>query len=99
MSSTPVVTSDNHTFDVILSSSASNFYGSSSSKQIHIQRRMNELVLVKRLTQLTNENEILRAKIDMLFRKFLKPNPTLSNIDDSSVSSTTEQISSLPLNF
>jgi len=31
---------------------------------------MNDLVLETKLTQLTNENQILRAKIDMLARKF-----------------------------
>jgi vrille protein len=41
-----------------------------SAKRSRVKRRMNDLVLETKLTQLTNENEILRAKIDMLARKF-----------------------------
>jgi vrille protein len=41
-----------------------------SAKRSRIKRRMNDLVLETKLTQLTNENEILKAKIDMLARKF-----------------------------
>jgi vrille protein len=41
-----------------------------SAKRSRVKRRMNDLVLETKLTQLTNENEILKAKIDMLARKF-----------------------------
>jgi hypothetical protein len=49
---------------------------------------MNDLVLETKLTQLSNENEILRAKIEMLTRKFGQENeqlkPTILNILDQS---------------
>ena len=41
-----------------------------SAKRSRVKRRMNDLVLETKLTQLSNENEVLRAKIDMLARKF-----------------------------
>ncbi|CAF2361586.1 unnamed protein product [Rotaria sp. Silwood2] len=41
-----------------------------SAKRSRVKRRMNDLVLETKLTQLNNENQILRAKIDMLARKF-----------------------------
>jgi vrille protein len=41
-----------------------------SAKRSRDKRRMNDLVLETKLTQLTNENEILRAKIEILKRKF-----------------------------
>ncbi len=41
-----------------------------SAKRSRVKRRMNDLVLETKLTQLTNENQVLRAKIDMLGRKF-----------------------------
>jgi hypothetical protein len=41
-----------------------------SAKRSRVKRRMNDLVLETKLTQLNNANEILRAKIDMLTRKF-----------------------------
>lgn len=41
-----------------------------SAKRSRVKRRMNDLVLETKLTQLSNENEILKAKIDMLSRKF-----------------------------
>ncbi|CAF0929107.1 unnamed protein product [Rotaria sordida] len=41
-----------------------------SAKQSRTKRRMNDFVLETKLTQLTNENEILRAKMNMLIRKF-----------------------------
>ncbi|CAF0846250.1 unnamed protein product [Rotaria sp. Silwood1] len=41
-----------------------------SAKRSRVKRRMNDFVLETKLTQLTNENEILRAKINMLIRKF-----------------------------
>lgn len=41
-----------------------------SAKRSRVKRRMNDLVLETKLTQLTNENQVLRAKIDMLARKF-----------------------------
>ncbi|CAF1227958.1 unnamed protein product [Rotaria magnacalcarata] len=41
-----------------------------SSKRTRVKRRMNDFVLENKLTKLTNENEILRAKISMLTRKF-----------------------------
>lgn len=97
MSSTPVVTRDNHMNDDIWSSSSSTlnmpYEDELSSKQII--RRMNDSVLLEtRLTQLTNENEILRAKIDMLNRRFLNQTATILDMDPS-VSSTTDQRSNL----
>lgn len=41
-----------------------------SAKRSRVKRRMNDLVLETKLSQLTNENQVLRAKIDMLARKF-----------------------------
>ena len=41
-----------------------------SAKRSRVKRRMNDLVLETKLTQLSNENQVLRAKIDMLARKF-----------------------------
>lgn len=41
-----------------------------SAKRSRVKRRMNDLVLETKLTQLSNENEVLKAKIDMLTRKF-----------------------------
>jgi vrille protein len=41
-----------------------------SAKRSRVKRRMNDLVLETKLTQLTNENQILKAKIDMLANKF-----------------------------
>lgn len=41
-----------------------------SAKRSRVKRRMNDLVLETKLTQLNNENQILKAKIDMLARKF-----------------------------
>ncbi|CAF0972785.1 unnamed protein product [Adineta steineri] len=41
-----------------------------SAKRSRVKRRMNDLVLETKVTELNNENEILRAKIDMLARKF-----------------------------
>jgi basic region leucine zipper protein len=41
-----------------------------SAKRSRVKRRMNDLVLETKVTQLNNENQILRAKIDMLSRKF-----------------------------
>ncbi|CAF3383000.1 unnamed protein product [Rotaria socialis] len=41
-----------------------------SAKRSRVKRRVNDLVLETKLTQLNNENQILRAKIDMLARKF-----------------------------
>jgi len=41
-----------------------------SAKRSRVKRRMNDLVLETKLTQLNNENQILRAKIDMLTNKF-----------------------------
>ena len=38
------------------------------SQQLRVKRQMNDLVLESKFTQLTNENEILRAKIEMLKR-------------------------------
>jgi len=64
-----------------------------SAKRSRVKRRVNDLVLETKLTQLTNDNEILRAKIDMLTRKFdqlhhdaLKSTekPTVLNILDQS---------------
>ena len=49
-----------------------------SAKRSRVKRRMNDLVLETKLTQLNNENQILKAKIDMLARKF----GHLSNTDD-----------------
>jgi hypothetical protein len=63
-----------------------------SAKQSRVKRRVNDLVLETKFTQLTNENEILRAKIEMLTRKFGQENeqlklteqPTILNILDQS---------------
>jgi hypothetical protein len=59
-----------------------------SAKQSRIKRRMNDLVLETKLTKLTNENEVLRAKIDMLTKKFGQENEqlksTVSNLLDQS---------------
>jgi vrille protein len=64
-----------------------------SAKRSRVKRRMNDLVLETKLTQLTNDNGILRAKIDILTRKFdqlkhdaLKSSekPTVLNILDQS---------------
>jgi vrille protein len=52
-----------------------------SAKRSRVKRRMNDLVLETKLTQLTNENQILRAKIDMLARKF----GNLTNKEDEEV--------------
>lgn len=41
-----------------------------SAKRSRAKRRMNDLVLETKLTQLNNENQVLKAKIDMLARKF-----------------------------
>jgi hypothetical protein len=41
-----------------------------SAKRSRVKRRVNDLVLETKLTQLNNENQVLRAKIDMLARKF-----------------------------
>ncbi|CAF0855273.1 unnamed protein product [Adineta ricciae] len=49
-----------------------------SAKRSRVKRRMNDLVLETKLTQLSTENQILKAKIDMLARKF----GHLSNTDD-----------------
>jgi len=59
---------------------------------------MNDLVLETKLTQLTNENEILRAKIDMLTRKFGQEKPTVFNqsVNNPSMTTKTEQLS-LPI--
>jgi vrille protein len=59
-----------------------------SAQRSRVKRRMNDLVLETKLTQLSNENEILRAKIEMLTRKFGQENeqlkPTILNILDQS---------------
>ncbi|UJR25742.1 hypothetical protein I4U23_007092 [Adineta vaga] len=49
-----------------------------SAKRSRVKRRMNDLVLETKVSQLNNENQILRAKIDMLSKKF----GHLSNTDD-----------------
>jgi hypothetical protein len=59
---------------------------------------MNDLVLETKLTQLTNENEILRAKIEILRKKFDQENqqlfkateqsPVLNILDQSSIQTT-----------
>ena len=41
-----------------------------SAQRSRVKRRVNDLVLETKLTELSNENQILRAKIDMLARKF-----------------------------
>lgn len=41
-----------------------------SAQRSRVKRRVNDLVLETKLTQLSNENQILRAKIDMLAKKF-----------------------------
>lgn len=41
-----------------------------SAQRSRVKRRMNDLVLETKLTQLSNENQVLKAKIDMLARKF-----------------------------
>ena len=41
-----------------------------SAQRSRVKRRMNDLVLETKLSQLSNENQVLRAKIDMLARKF-----------------------------
>ncbi|CAF1176418.1 unnamed protein product [Rotaria sordida] len=41
-----------------------------SAKRSRVKRRMNDLVLETKLTQLNHENQLLKAKIDMLARKF-----------------------------
>lgn len=69
-----------------------------SAKRSRVKRRMNDLVLETKLTQLTNENEILRAKIDMLTRKFGQEKPTVFNqsVNNPSMTTKTEQLS-LPI--
>jgi len=71
-----------------------------SAKRSRVKRRMNDLVLETKLTQLINENEILRAKIDMLTRKFgeeksIEQQPTVLNIlNQSSIQiNSSEQLS------
>jgi vrille protein len=70
-----------------------------SAKRSRVKRRMNDLVLETKLTQLNNENEILRAKIDMLTRKFghltNEQNQQIPKINDSVT--TTEELSSMPI--
>jgi vrille protein len=66
-----------------------------SAKRSRDKRRMNDLVLETKLTQLTNENEILRAKIEILKRKFDQEDqqlfqsteqlPVLNILDQSSI--------------
>lgn len=51
-----------------------------SAQRSRVKRRMNDLVLETKLTELNNENQLLRAKIDMLSRKF----GHLTNKDDDS---------------
>ena len=57
-----------------------------SAKRSRVKRRMNDLVLETKLTQLTNENQVLRAKIDMLARKF----GHLNNQDEEEDTNKTE---------
>lgn len=41
-----------------------------TTKRSRIKKRMNDVMLESKLKQLSNENEILRAKINMLSKKF-----------------------------
>ena len=41
-----------------------------SAKRSRVKRRVNDFVLENKLSQLTEENEVLRAKINLLTRKF-----------------------------
>jgi vrille protein len=69
-----------------------------SAKRSRVKKRMNDLVLETKLTQLTNENEILRAKIEILRKKFDQENqqlfkateqsPVLNILDQSSIQTT-----------
>jgi len=64
-----------------------------SAKQSRVKRRVNDLVLETKLTQLTNENEILRAKIDMLTRKFGQKNEQLKSIEQPTILNILDQSS------
>jgi hypothetical protein len=54
---------------------------------------VNDLVLETKLTQLTNENEILRAKIEMLTRKFGQKNEQLKSIEQPTILNILDQSS------
>ena len=64
-----------------------------SSQRSRTKKRMNDMVLQTKLTQLTNENEILRAKIEILKRKFGQEEEQQSSIQtiQSDIDPTTEQ--------
>jgi hypothetical protein len=59
-----------------------------SAQRSRVKRRVNDLVLETKLTHLSNENQILRAKIDMLARKF----GNMTN-DDESIDTVNENLS------
>ena len=58
-----------------------------SAQRSRVKRRVNDLVLETKVTQLSNENQILRAKIDMLARKF----GHLAN-DEDKLTNTSEKL-------
>jgi len=77
-----------------------------SAKKSREKRRVNDLVLETKLSQLNNENQLLRAKLDMLSRKFGHLNekktgditttalqPQILNILDNNNTSYSENIS------
>ncbi|CAF1282592.1 unnamed protein product [Adineta ricciae] len=66
------------------------------STRSHSYKHMNGQILESKLTQLMNENEILRAKIDMLTRKYgdlNNPQDELKSVEQPTVSSILDQSS------
>lgn len=74
-----------------------------SAKRSRVKRRMNDLVLETKLTQLSNENEVLKAKIDMLTRKFghltNQEQAEVEPLNTSNESSQTEKTSPMPMKW
>lgn len=70
-----------------------------SPKQSGVKRRRNDRGLKTKLTQLTHENDILRAKINMLIRKFgqIDERDELKSTEQLAVFNTLDQ-SSKPIN-
>lgn len=68
-----------------------------AAQRSRVKRRMNDLVLETKLSQLTNENQVLRAKIDMLARKFGHLTNDEEQVDSTSSKVVAEQESLIDL--
>ena len=91
MASSPVVI-NNHPYHDNSSSCSSLEENLVNDQQSRTKKRINDLVLEAKLTQLTNENEILSAKIEILKRRFgQEEQQSSTQTIQSDIDSTTEQ--------